>query len=352
MLCAIKNIDAKTHVFKCCENDEKLNNGIHCSKTNENHKMYWKDYNVTKSTHKGGVETIGGKGEILEVLPNGFLNTIKGNSFKQYDSNHYCIDFNTNGTLVGQIFKKQLVYKCCDHDEVLNDKEKCIKSNEIHENYWKDYHVIVRMISSYGAFIVGSENENISVLPSGDLLAKTISSTDTFVDHQYCIDFKEDGIKYALLVQIPSLGSITLLAVQIFLLFLGLVCLVSTAAIYLIVTDLRNYHGKALACHTFHLALAMAINASIRFFEKEPVLGFLKHLANFSHLSSYAWLMVMWLNVVCLSRYPKRYKMGSFAFIFTFLMVYAVCAMLILFKIKMWLRPFEIFQYDRRGEQI
>ena len=240
---------------------------------------------------------------------------------------------------------KQNVQKCCPIDERLYNSQ-CNKTDVTNEAYWSHYNVTFGMVNSKFDPL-GNENETVQVLQSGVLqLINEGKVSDNFVDHFYCIDYNEDNQIVAIVGD--KVYQAALNVTYAFLQVLGVVCLIATGVIYLMVTKLRNYHGKALACHTFHLALAMILNTAHSFYDEETT--YLQNAANFAHLSSYAWLMVMWLNLMFLSKFPKRIKMGTFSFFFTFILVCAVCAMLIYFKIRQWLPPIDQFAGDKRGE--
>ena len=130
----------------------------------------------------------------------------------------------------------------------------------------------------------------LRLLSSGFLETEKGGITELFNDNYFCVDFDKNGKLVALLGDAISKAAlqITYASLQI----LGVVCLITTGVIYIIVAKLRNYHGKALACHTLHLALAMILNVINSFYNDK--ISYLSHLANFGHLSSYAWLMVMW----------------------------------------------------------
>ena len=251
---------------------------------------------------------------------------------------------------------KVALNKCCEQDEVLwreSDEGSaiCVKSNSMssHEDFWISYNVFVKMTPVKKYMF---DFYDIDVQSGGVLVVKNEEdATKTYYNDKnatFCVDFNEGGTKFGIVAP-----KSTILIQSLYATFqvIGIMSLVVTGAVYLVVTPMRNYHGKALIGHTFSLAMAMTLNACTDHFYGEPVYQYLLNLADFSHLLSHFWLTAMWFNVWCLSRFPKRIKLKNLEFIYTAFVVFAVATILVISRAKgRKFLCFDYFLYDFRGK--
>lgn len=266
--------------------------------------------------------------------------------------------------LIGNSEAKIPVNKCCQLNEVLNDigKDKnytsyvCQHSESNNEELWKNYTVTIKMTPKDEKIFVVDGNDRLEIQSGGFLIGKKDGVVDYIYNEDnatFCVDLNANNSTFIALIllnerahhQLEGKPGIFYSAAQ----SIGIFFLIITGLIYLKVTPLRNYHGQAIVCHSFLLALAMALNAwSNYFIDFVEVHKNLLRLAQFCHLSSYFWLTAMWMNSWCHSLLKRR-KLTQQDFLFSFGIISAVALGMVIARANKWLYCIKYFEFDKRG---
>lgn len=217
--------------------------------------------------------------------------------------------------LQGSSDAKRQVNRCCHYDEQLGviDPNKQNSFACKHLEYLKE-------ITAYDYLFVFNENHktaNYSVVSSekGDQNRRN--------DSNFCLDFDElatlEALAWKSKSHEPEISEFLLknfcLVIKFQKVFqcIGSFIFIIIGMIYVVVPHFYNYHGKALIGHTFSLAVMMVFD--MWSFDLSDIC--LLNIIQFYYLCSDFWLLAMWINIWCLSRFPNRVELRGPEFMYT-----------------------------------
>ncbi|CRK89467.1 CLUMA_CG003206, isoform A [Clunio marinus] len=172
--------------------------------------------------------------------------------------------------------------------------ENCIEDEEVNVTI----SIVIENNCKNGLIYNENYNDILYVIQNGSLLRidDDYESFDIY-DH-YCLEFDEDeGVLTAIVCEFDDLllkvGRAQALIFATCM-FISVPCLLITAALYLIVPELRDLHGKSLACHSISLSSGFFLLAFTQFRDMNTFEGY---FIQFCIIACFFWLTVMWIDI-------------------------------------------------------
>lgn len=142
-----------------------------------------------------------------------------------------------------------------------------------------------------------SYGDLLYVLQNGSLLIVEENFEGYEVNDDYCLDVdRNEGFVYAIVCVRKSTFHTRVLRAEAYLystcLLISVPCLLLTAFFYVKIDELRDLHGKSLACHCVCLAIAYAFLSIVQI--QQNVSYLLTYLIQYFLLSC-----ICWLNALC-----------------------------------------------------
>lgn len=142
-----------------------------------------------------------------------------------------------------------------------------------------------------------SYGDLLYVLQNGSLLIVEDDFGGYEVKDNYCLDIdRNDGILYAIVCIKKSNAQTRVLHAEAYLystcLLISVPCLLLTAFFYVKIDELRDLHGKSLACHCICLAIAYAFLSIVQI--QKNISLTITYFIQYFLLSC-----ICWLNVLC-----------------------------------------------------
>lgn len=138
------------------------------------------------------------------------------------------------------------------------------------------------------------------VLQNGSLLVVDENFEGFEILNDYCLDIdRDDGYLYAIVCKILPNTSMRVLRTQAYLyctcLLISVPCLLLTAFLYIKIGELRDLHGKSLACHCICLAIAYTFLSIIQVQQNISLL--MTNVIQYFLLSCFCWLNVLCFDI-------------------------------------------------------
>lgn len=179
--------------------------------------------------------------------------------------------------------------------------ENCIEDNETGPklNYTfsnacesKLNNVMIKYAQEYGDLLY--------VLQNGSLLVVDENFESYDIHPDYCLDVdREEGHLYAIVCVFKSNFQTRILRAEAYLyalcLWLSVPCLFVTVFFYVKIGELRNLHGKSLACHCTCLAVAYILLGIVQI--QLNVAFTMTYFIQYSLISCICWLCVLCIDI-------------------------------------------------------
>lgn len=149
-------------------------------------------------------------------------------------------------------------------------------------------------------FVYGDlADEQLYLLQNGSLLRTSANHTEYDVFDTYCLFETSDGVGRRWLAQVCYDQMVSVSRAQAYLyaicMLASVPCLLATAYFYLVIPQLRNLHGKSLACHSLCLALGFLLLSVVQI--RGSVGTKTGYFIQYFLLACFLWLAVMCVDI-------------------------------------------------------
>ncbi|XP_031631586.1 probable G-protein coupled receptor Mth-like 14 [Contarinia nasturtii] len=156
-----------------------------------------------------------------------------------------------------------------------------------------------------------SHGDSIYILQNGSLLSVDQNFTGYEVHNDYCLDMdRDDGELYAIVCYRKLSHHQRVLRAEAYLystcLLISVPCLLLTAFFYVKIDELRDFHGKSLACHCICLAISYSFLSIIQL--QPNISQLITYVIQYFLLACICWLNVLCFDICFKISYNYLYK--------------------------------------------